>query len=95
MIETASSASTGRTTTRGSRMSGLLYGRVVVGEHISYSCLEVVDVIGYGGEARLSGEACMAWISVSSPLDESVESMIHMGLGVLLCVVSEATVSTV
>lgn len=96
VIETASfSSSSGGTTTRGSRMSGLLYWRVVVGEHFSYSCLEVVDVVRCGRQARLSGEACVAGISVSSTLDESLESMVHVGLGVVLCVVSEVTVSTV
>ena len=76
MVETASSSS-GATTARGSiRMCGLLDWRVVVREHISYSRLEVVNVIGADGcEARLSGEACMSCFSVSRQLDGNMEKV--------------------
>jgi len=72
--------SRGTTAKGSSRMGGLLSGRidVGVGEHISYSGLEVVDVaVGGCGEKRLSREAWMAGFSGSRELlyGERVERM--------------------
>jgi len=76
----SSSSSRGTTAKGSSRMGGLLSGRidVGVGEHISYSGLEVVDVaVGGCGEKRLNREAWMAGFSGSRELlyGERVERM--------------------
>jgi len=79
MIECASSSGD-TTTARGSRMRCLLDGRFVVGEHVSYSCLETVNVGGWGRESRLR---VGTWFAVStSTLDRVAQRRsVRVGAG--------------